>query len=468
MTAGPLLRLKSCRLSGQSPHARFKLLLVLVALQVSLTLLLHVISLAGWFSSLHDGRGVWKFAMDSSGYYQEMETFAEYLRVNGVEGWLVWTNNAHMKPYALLLVLLGSPFLSALLINALLYLAGLALLFRIGRLLFDHRVAAFSTVTAALLPSYLLHSTQLLPDPLFVAAQLALICGLLQVMLTSGAGSLATGFLLIVGGVFTSWTVRFYMAEFNVLVLVLGVLLLTSWRSLRERVPNLVVAGLALGSVLWVLEFEPLSLQLQGGLRVPDDRMAVSPERSPSRPGPEATAVSSIPGDNGAPALARRLVELLARFRDSFRQAYSHAGSNIDTDVTFRTLGDVIAYLPRAWLIGFTAPFPSMWLTSGFVTGQAGRLVSGMEMLALYALIPLAGLGVWRERRRLPVLFVALVVLLGITAFSLVVTNVGALFRLRAVFWLLMMPLAMAGVLRLFRGRPGSRDPSVSGRASGT
>jgi hypothetical protein len=131
--------------------------------------------------------------------------------------------------------------------------------------------------------------------------------------------------------------------------------------------------------------------------------------------------------------------------RAGFR-SYTAQATNIDEDVQFAGTGDVIKYLPRAFVIGFFAPFPSMWVEVGSF-GRAPRLMSGIETLAMYFVYVAAGLCVWRERRNLKMWLVFLVATIGILALGLVVVNAGALFRIRYVFWMMLIVLAARGML---------------------
>src|SRR6185436_6840430 len=107
--------------------------------------------------------------------------------------------------------------------------------------------------------------------------------------------------------------------------------------------------------------------------------------------------------------------------RAGFR-SYTSQASNIDTDVQFNSIGDVMRYVPRAFVIGFFAPFPRMWVEAGSF-GRAPRLLSGLETLAMYLVYVAAGLCVWRERRNLKMWFVFLVATIGMLALGLVVVN---------------------------------------------
>src|SRR5205807_335913 len=89
-------------------------------------------------------------------------------------------------------------------------------------------------------------------------------------------------------------------------------------------------------------------------------------------------------------------------------------GSDVDAGVEFHSLGDIIRYLPRAAEIGFLAPFPRFWFVRGENVGLAGRLLSGVETLMLYAVEVLALVGLWQRRRHLTVWLLALIAAIGV------------------------------------------------------
>ena len=96
-----------------------------------------------------------------------------------------------------------------------------------------------------------------------------------------------------------------------------------------------------------------------------------------------------------------------------------------------------------------------MWIEVGSF-GRAARLLSGLETLVMYFLYLAVGLCVWRERRNMKMWLVFLVATIGMLALGLVVVNAGALFRIRYVFWMMMIVLAARGLLdrmnRMFSG----------------
>ena len=106
--------------------------------------------------------------------------------------------------------------------------------------------------------------------------------------------------------------------------------------------------------------------------------------------------------------------------------------------------------------------------TRGEQTGAGGRLLSGFETLLIYVIECLALFAVWRERRKISAWFLFLVITIGAVALGLVVANMGALYRLRYPFWMLLIVLGAGGADSLWRSgskvvvadRALERDPS--------
>jgi len=166
---------------------------------------------------------------------------------------------------------------------------------------------------------------------------------------------------------------------------------------------------------------------------------------------------SAAPGYAGSSLWAN-----IATLRRGFASQYPSSGSNIDADVQFSSAGDVIRYVPRALEIGLLAPFPEMWFRPGRIVGLAGRLLVGLETSLTYLLTALACMFTWKRRRCLPVWMLAFAVLTGATALGLVVTNLGALYRMRYGFWVLLTIVGSGALAGLFRrigsGRDGTGD----------
>ncbi|MCA1817296.1 MAG: hypothetical protein LC746_13055 [Acidobacteria bacterium] len=374
------------------------------------------------------------------------------LRAGEVRYWLGADYAFHVKLYALCFALfgpwLGYNVIAAEPLNAFLYLASLAAVFRIGSAVFGGRAGLLAAVAFALWPSLLLHSTQLLKDPLFVAGFLALV--LILVRLLTRTFSWAETSLTFAAGalVLTAlWLTRRDWGALLVATVLIGAAALAV-RQLREGralTANIVCAALLVAAAVGVPRVMPNALKLGAtrGVRAAADGGVLSRAGAPRVP----TSGESRRGYVWSRAAAR-----VGEIRRGLAEAFPNSGSDIDADVQIGDASDLLGYLPRAAAVGFFAPFPNMWLTSGQKAGAAGRRLAGIECVAMYAVEALALVGLWRGRRRLPVWLLATVAAVGVTALGLVVVNVGALYRMRYVFVALLIIVA-AGAAAGSRGR---------------
>jgi hypothetical protein len=192
-----------------------------------------------------------------------------------------------------------------------------------------------------------------------------------------------------------------------------------------------------------------------------------APSSSPSR----STAINLIPApatlmDENRRAWGRRWKSLMAglgRFVDQAiisaqeaslkRVDYHRHGfvdasgySLMDSGAQISTLPRLVGYLPRALLIGILAPFPWQWFDTKGSTGVM-RTFAGIEMLVIYLLLPGILVGVWKTVRQRDAagLFLLAFTLLLACVLSLVVANLGTLFRLRLQFLLPLIMLAPIG-----------------------
>jgi hypothetical protein len=320
-----------------------------------------------------------------------------------------------------------------------LYLGTLWLVYRIGAEVFDARAGIASAAAVALWPSYLTHTTLPLKEPLAIACLLSLV--LVCVTWLGRKLTPARGLALACAAVpptLVLASMKSNMWETLVLLVALGALLLVV-RFVRAR---RVAFGNSLCAAL-VAAFVFAAPQHETSVRV-RDRLAA-----------EAASAS------GGGLVWTFAGSRVAQRRAQFVKAYRDGGSNIDEDVAFRDTSDILRHLPRASVVGLFAPFPPMWFEPGKRVGLGGRLVAGTETLLLYFVEALACVGLWHARRE-PAAWLMLLFALGnVVAIGLVVTNVGAAFRLRYPFMMLVLVLGVGGVRSLtgrraatYRGRP--------------
>ena len=407
-----------------------------IGLHLTITASIYFVGRCALSPGVFDTNGIGiSFAPDARGYQAKASLLAEILTRDGAAAWLTAPAALHVKLYSLSFAVcgpwLGFNILSAEPLNMLYYLVILSLVFKLGHEVFGQQVGALAAGVVALWPSFLIHTTQLLRDPLFVAAVLALV--LITARWLTRVHSWSRGLMMgTVGGILCAvlWIVRVEMREVVLAVALLGVGLLVI-RQLRER--RLLAANLIGAALLLVVT-----------LSIP--RVAVEFQKRVA-PGEIAAAPPSLP-----------LWERVAVRRDRFVTSYPEAGSNIDMDVQFANAMDIARYLPRAVVIGAFAPFPSMWFAAGRQVGFAGRVIGGLETMLMYTVELLAVVGLWRERRNLSAWLLLLVAGTGLTALGLVVVNLGTLYRMRYVFWMLLIILGVIGAVHLRVTAPKMRS----------
>lgn len=394
-----------------------------------------------------DGIGI-SFAADSKDYLKACRILVEELRTGGLSAWMKFEIGLHIKlysiSYAIFAPVFGFTILAAEPLNLLYYLLILTLVYRLGREVFDHAAGIVAAGMAALWPSLLLHTTQLLRDPLFLILFLTIIlvsASWLRRTYTWPRGLLAG----LLGGVASAlvWLVRSQMWEVMLCASLIGAAFLV-FRQFRER---RFLLGNSIGAVL-LCAFMLAAPAVGKAFNI----YSYPGERGMTAGNAGSETNASTTNSQRAPRILPPGSPLPARIgflRHKFLFLYESAGSNIDTDVEFESLWDILLYLPRALMIGLFAPFPNMWFTSGVQVGIEGRLFSGFETLLSYLIEILAAFALWRHRRSLRPWMLWLIVLMGAIALGLVVANVAALYRMRFGFWLLLIVLGAEGLRQL-------------------
>jgi hypothetical protein len=312
-------------------------------------------------------------------------------------------------------------------------------------------VGLIAAITVALWPSFLLHTTQLLKDPMFLVGMLVFI--LVNLYLLCRSISWSTALMIGAGGgivaLFT-WLMRDSMGQLLIVTVALGAAILAV-RQVREREfqpANLVGMALVIALSVGVVRFVP---RFKDPWRARDnvERTTSAALDPPSAAPTAASRGSEARSSNAVLATAASIGKL----RDQFIIESQEGSSNIDSDVQLTSRSQIIRYLPRAAMIGFFAPFPNMWFATGEQVGALARRFSGVETMAMYAIEVLAIVGLLGRasgRQRLAVWFLWSIAAMGMVALGLVVVNVGTLYRLRYVFLLLLIILAAKGAAHTF------------------
>lgn len=463
-----------------------RLLAAAAVLHVALALGLHWAGRAQVAPGLIDGDGIIaSFAFDSYEYKSAAARLAGVLQEGGARAWAAEPQPVHVRllsiQFALLGPLLGHGTLSAEPLNLICYLAVVGLTLLLGREVGGPRAGLFAAAAVALWPTLLLHTLQLLKDPLFIAGALALVL-CVTTWLTRTYGRAGGGGAVALMGITTLLLLLIrpkFVAVVFALVVVGSVLLAA--RQIRERrllywnmaAPCVMLAAGALLLLQLLLLWSPPAQRFK---HYPTDGGG-EPKTAISAGERVATVVTYFPRaaagtGEAAPGRVGRLAAAadnaahrvgIVRYR--FNAGYTDAGSGVDRDVRFGDLKSLIRYLPRAFAVGFWSPFPNSWVSSGRRVGSAGKLLSGAETFFMYLVGPLALVAVLRPPRRLASWLLLAVTAFGVTGLGLVVPNVGALYRFRYTFWVLLLVLGAKGLDSLLASRGRLRGPRAAGQS---
>ena len=366
--------------------------------------------------------------------------------------------HAHVKVLALEFAIFGRFFgntiLSAEPFNLLSYVSILILVMMLGREMGIRRFALVAVGIVAVWPTFLLHSTQFLKDSPFIALALALIL-IVTTWLTRTytwrdaviyglALSLTSGLLLLIRLKFAGFIFAIICAGFVCLIIRQVVQARLLYRNLI--CPVLILSVTALTAFYLPNPDERFKQN-------PSDQIGVYKLNDPEplhtvlyreRTSDKTTMTPSISAK--VSSLAGRALRGAAAARFDFSNSYRGSGSLIDRDVYFNSYTDLFRYLPRALAIGLWAPFPNMWFGAGKQVGTTGRLLAGAESLFMYLCGLLALVAIWRAPRGLANWLLLSIYALGVTGLGLIVSNVGALYRVRYLFLILLIVLAVKGL----------------------
>ncbi len=368
---------------------------------------------------------------------------SEEISAGQLRSWVNAPYPFHFKLYSIGFAIfgpaLGFTIIAAEPLNALCYLGSLILIVKLGQEAFNRSAGLLAAVIVGLWPSFLLHTTQLLKDPFFILGMLAFILVIVRLILRSFSWprSLAYG---AAGGCVSIflWLTRDNMGELMIVIGFLGAGMLI----VRQLIERQFLATNTIGLMLLLVMALSVSRVVPKFNDPIGDRSRL-PVRSQSDEVAFNAAYRTRPTTPSWDLPTR-----VMRHRSEFIRYYPDAASNIDQNVELLSKADLIRYLPRAAVIGFFAPFPNMWFSTGGHVGSSGRLLSGLEMLAIYLVEGFALVGFWRGRRRLSTWYLASVAAMGMVALGLVVINVGALYRLRYIFLILLIVLAAEGAVQ--------------------
>ena len=124
--------------------------------------------------------------------------------------------------------------------------------------------------------------------------------------------------------------------------------------------------------------------------------------------------------------------------------------SIVDTDRLPSGALDALLYLPRAVLLGVFSPWPSDW---GFIFKYGSSFfytIAPLEAILLYA--GLVSICIWLLRTRQWTLFIPILMSVAVMSiFAMATPFIGALYRYRYPWWMLLICLGIAAFSEIMR-----------------
>lgn len=400
-------------------------LAVAAIFHITLTLSVFAVGRSGVAPQQFDRDGIGDFASDGHIHKPVMDSLVNTLRQGELGAWINSRETFHVKIFSLAGVvmepLVGSNILTIAPLNLLYYLVILVLTFTLAKIIAGLRAAWLATLIVAVWPSFVMHSTQFLRDPLILIALLTIITLLVLILKENLSWRrAAVGIVAGAAAIYLAWQTRPEMWMVITAIIFVSALLLLVKIAVTRKI---FAANLLVMACLIALSMG-MPRPAVGVVSMPLSRDAV------------------IPGNKISTAQQPSIWGRVAIAREKFIAFGRGAGSVIDETVSFNSAGDIVRYVPRALEIGYFAPFPSLWFASGRKVGIIGRIIGGVEMTLTYLFEALACFFVWQTRRRFSSWLLVLATAIGMLALGLVVTNVGTLYRMRYPFWILIVIMA--------------------------
>jgi hypothetical protein len=136
--------------------------------------------------------------------------------------------------------------------------------------------------------------------------------------------------------------------------------------------------------------------------------------------------------------------------RGGFRFTASEAKSNIDHDIGFGSIRDILTYIPRALQIVLLTPFPDQWFSEGSAPANSlMHRVSAFEMTVVYFALIFLPFAIWHWRRRIEIWITSIFSFSMMLIYGLVICNIGTLYRMRYYYITTIAALGLAGFIIL-------------------
>jgi hypothetical protein len=446
----------------------------LLVFHVITSFIVSWIAYSHYFISFHNGNGLWNFSRDSTLYHLEAIELVDSIRVgNWGEWWYLHSMHAHVKWLALIYWVFdeANPLLFEF-INSVVWVASVVSLYLSARILFNSKTVVVGWASSFLFfPTVLLSSTQLLRDPFYILGFSVVTLGWVMIYRDEfkwkGAFAIIAGYYFIVSirpyivplllPVFFVCTIIFLFRKRSLLLptiaMLIGIFSISMFVSMSNPVENhFVVTKRDRNSFVKMEENILMALEITAG----SEDEILERQREIARKiklKKEELLEKNMKYEDGGIInyLNKEIAIRFSLMRYGFKLTNRRAGSSVDENIMFQDYKDLFLYLPRAAQIGFFSPFPNLWISPGVETGYLGRILAGLETLIFYLIFVGFFTVLTLENKILkpvaPVLIIAaiIIVLLGF-----VVSNVGAIYRMRQGLFIPYFLIGIYGLDMLF------------------
>jgi hypothetical protein len=198
-----------------------RMFVYLLFFHIFVSVFLFITANTEYFSSLHNGEGLWNFAMDSTLYHKESLNSIVYLQNSEwQEWWQLYPNHRHVRLISFIYWITGYHIPIAYeIINSVVWAMSTLLIYRTSKLLFpDNNLAHLITIIFFFQPSILISSTQLLRDPILILGFCFICYGF---AIFSKQKSIWRWALIIQVGIVLALSMREYLAVIIIIILLL-------------------------------------------------------------------------------------------------------------------------------------------------------------------------------------------------------------------------------------------------------
>src|SRR2546421_7128114 len=231
---------KTRSLSARRRRVNLGFLIVAAAvLHISVALTVFAIGKYQVFPSQIYPDGIGRFASDGISYEGQVVELSNIVRSEGVRAWATWPTQLHVRLYSIPLAVMSRWISFNILtiepVNLIYYLAILTLVFKLAESLFGYKTGLVAATIVGVWPSFLLHTTQLLRDPLLISVLLVVVWSV--VMCLKQKLSWRWGMLLGIGTGVAILTIRIVrLPVWTLLGIIIGAgMLLIAVQAIREK-----------------------------------------------------------------------------------------------------------------------------------------------------------------------------------------------------------------------------------------